>query len=159
MSKKENNISNNSKLTYKHKLFCEKYLILNNSTRAYIETYGNDIKKETAKVNACKLLKRNDVQEYIQEIRENVYSENIDTIEQILIELKNIYKCKTKSKKLYKVGGELEEVEVEPTFSERLKAIELYCKLLGFTNIYDEDQYYIKGDKFNDGNQHEWIGF
>ena len=154
MEKKDNNCK---KLTLNHKLFCEKYLIMNNSTKAYMEVY-KDVNEHTASVNACRLLKRQDIQEHIQSIRQKVYSDNLDTIENILIELKNIYKGETTTTKIFKVKGELQEIEVKPTISEKLKAIELYSKILGFTYIYDEDEYYRKGDIFN-GNHGKWEGF
>ena len=152
MGKKDNNCN---KLTHNHKLFCEKYLIMNNSTKAYMEVY-KDVNEHVASVNACRLLKRQDIQEHIQSIRQKVYSDNLDTIENILIELRNIYKGNTKVKKIFKIKGEPKEIEVEATFSERLKAIEMYCKILGFSDIYELDDYYIKGDTF-DGDHKNWV--
>lgn len=154
MDNKENNCN---KLTHNHKLFCENYLILNNSTKAYLQVYKG-AKETTARINACKLLKRQDIQAYIQQIRNKIYTDNLDTIENILLKLKSIYEGETTSKKIVKVKGEPQEIEVEATISEKLKAIELYSKILGFTYIYDEDEYYRKGDIF-DGNHRKWYGF
>lgn len=154
MNNKENSCN---KLTHNHKLFCENYLILNNSTKAYLQVYKG-AKETTARINACKLLKRQDIQAYIQQIRNKIYTDNLDTIENILLKLKSIYEGETTTTKIFKVKGEPTEIEVKPTISEKLKAIELYSKILGFTYIYDEDEYYRKGDIF-DGNHTKWEGF
>lgn len=143
-------MSNKKELTEKHKMFCERYLITHNATQSYLYAYPN-AKESTARNNASKLLKRQDVQDYLKDVRQKVYSENIDTIENVLIKLKNIYDGVATTKKTLKIKGEPQEVEVYPTFSERLKAMQLYIVILGYNNVYGNDYYYVDGETFTDG--------
>lgn len=140
----------------RHKLFCELCLTMNNHTRAYMKVYPN-VKENTASVNATRLLKRQDIQDYINEIRKEIYLKNIDEVEKVLTILKNIYMGNTTSKKFFKSKGELIEVEVEPTVSERIKAIQTYATILGYNHTYGGDYHYVQGDKLESGgNEDAW---
>lgn len=75
-------------LNQKQKQFCERYIKDFNGRRSYMEVYETD-NERTAEVNASKLLKRQDVRLYIQElIREHVSQEL--TPDRILYELMDI---------------------------------------------------------------------
>lgn len=144
------NTEKKSKLTQKNKLFCERFLLSNNQTLAYMEVY-EEAKENTARVNASKLLKRKDVQEYLNAIRKEVYLRNIDEVEKILADLKNIYTGKASAKKYFKSKGELVEVDVQATISERLKAMQMYIAILGYNNVFGNDYYYINGETMDTG--------
>lgn len=141
-------------LSRKHKLFCERVLITNNDTKAYMEVYPG-VKEHTARVNANKLLKREDVKAYINDIRKEIYLKNVDEVGKILTELKNIYDGEKTTKKFFKCKGELVEKEVTPTISERLKAMQMYISILGYNNIFGNSYYYVRGEKFDSGTSKE----
>lgn len=76
------------KLNQKQKEFCERYIKDFNGTRAYLDVYDTESEK-VAGINASKLLKREDIRLYIQElIREHVSQEL--TPDRILFELMDI---------------------------------------------------------------------
>ena len=58
-------------LTEKQRRFCEEYLKSGNATEAYMTAYNSE-SKNAAKIEACRLMKREDIQEYLLKLRKPV---------------------------------------------------------------------------------------
>lgn len=77
-------------LSIKHRLFCENYITDRNGAKAYRKVYG--VEDKVARVNASRLLKKDDIQEYIKELGAEHAKKCLWTREQAerdLINLKN----------------------------------------------------------------------
>ncbi len=75
------------KLTEKQKRFVEEYLIDLNATQAY-KRAGYSVKNDvTARVEGCKLLKKPNIQQKIQELREEQSKRTQITADMVLAEL------------------------------------------------------------------------
>jgi phage terminase small subunit len=75
-------------LTTKQKLFCERYIVDFNGTRAYLDVFDTESEK-VAGINASKLLKREDIRLYIQELIREKVSDDL-TPDRILFELMDL---------------------------------------------------------------------
>ena len=89
------------------KIFCEEYLIDLNATRAYKVVHPN-VKDETARVNACKLLTNANVQEYIQELVKEREERTKVTQDMVVQELAKIAFFNIKD--IYDEKGKLKQV-------------------------------------------------
>ena len=76
------------KLNQKQKEFCERYIKDFNGTRAYLDVYDTESEK-VAGINASRLLKREDIRLYIQELIKEHVSHEL-TPDRILYELMDI---------------------------------------------------------------------
>lgn len=75
-------------LSNNQKLFCQEYLKLGmNGTQAYLKVYKTCKKEETARANASRLLTNANIQEYINELQEEVKEKAVVSIEMIVDEL------------------------------------------------------------------------
>lgn len=75
-------------LSNNQKLFCQEYLKLGmNGTQAYLKVYKSCKKEETARANASRLLTNANIQEYINELQEEVKEKAVVSIEMIVDEL------------------------------------------------------------------------
>ena len=77
-------------MTDKQKLFCNEYIKDFNATRAYKEAYPSCKKDSTANVNGSKLLRNAKVQEYIEQLKEELKAQGKITQEMIIQELAKI---------------------------------------------------------------------
>lgn len=98
-------------LNRKQKAFCERYIVDFNGTRSYLDVYDTTDEK-VAGINASKLLKRQDIRLYIQQLLKEKVSEDL-TPDRILYELMSI------------------AFNHEVPYSERLKSLQHLSKLMG----------------------------
>ena len=71
-------------MTEKQKLFCDEYLIDLNGTRAYRTIYKNVKNDNVAGVRANKLLKQEDIAEYIKKRLEEIHDEKTADIQEVM---------------------------------------------------------------------------
>lgn len=120
-------------LNMKQKLFCERYIKDFNATQSYLEVYGCEY--DTARANAPKLLKREDIRLYIQDlIKENV-SQDL-TADRILYELMDL---------AFNHDG-----SIPPNI--RLQALQHLSKLMGMevTKVQMEQVVFVGEDDIHD---------
>lgn len=77
------------KISDKHKLFCEKYILEPHAENAYCEAY-KVARGRTAMSNGWKLLQRQDVQEYLAFLRQKLQKKFDITAERVLSEYAKI---------------------------------------------------------------------
>lgn len=119
-------------MTEKQKLFCDEYLIDLNGTRAYRKTYKTIKNDNVAGVRANKLLKQNDIVEYISKRLEGIHNENTADIQEVMEYLTSVMRGKSESNVLALAGDGYQEVIAKPPDEkERLKAAELLGKRFG----------------------------
>lgn len=75
-------------LTAKQKMFCHRYIVDFNGTKAYLDVFETDNEK-VAGINASRLLKREDIRLYIQDLIKEKVSEDL-TPDRVLFELMEI---------------------------------------------------------------------
>ena len=96
-------------MTEAQKRFCDEYLIDLNATRAYKSAYPSCQKDETARANSSRLLTKANIQEYIQEQKEQL-KEKVDvTKEQVIKQLARI--AFGDIRKLYNENGGLKNIQ------------------------------------------------
>lgn len=96
-------------MTEAQKRFCDEYLIDLNATRAYKAAYSSCKKDETASVNASRLLRNANVQNYIQEQKEQLKEKVNVTQEQVINQLARI--AFGDIRKLYNESGGLKNIQ------------------------------------------------
>ena len=96
-------------MTDKQKKFCDEYLIDFNATRAYKAAYPSCNKDETARVNGSKLLTNTNIQEYIQERKEDLKKRVEVTQEDVINQLARI--AFGDIRKLYNESGGLKNIQ------------------------------------------------
>ena len=95
-------------MTEAQKRFCDEYLIDLNASRAYKKAYPNCKKDAVARANSSRLLTKANVQEYIQEQKENLKEKITETQEQVINQMARI--AFGDIRKLYKEDGSLKNV-------------------------------------------------
>ncbi|MDO4170291.1 MAG: terminase small subunit [Lachnospiraceae bacterium] len=136
-------------LTEKQKKFVEEYAVDTNATRAYKAVYSNIKNDNTAAAAASRLLKNQEVKEYLKEIIDKVKSERIADAEEVMEYLTSVMRREkkecvvvtlTKEKSEYVPGedGKLRKhtkkeeipqvVEIPARLSDANKAAELLGK-------------------------------
>ena len=119
-------------MTEKQKLFCDEYLIDLNGTRAYRTVYKTIKNDNVAGVRANKLLKQNDIAEYINKRLEEIHNENTANIQEVMEYLTSVMRGTSKANVLALAGDGYQEVIAKPPDEkERLKAAELLGKRFG----------------------------
>lgn len=113
------------KITRKQKLFCEYYVGSLNASDAYKKTYKND-NNDTCKVNACKLLKKPEIQEYIQDLMKDFDNEIVASQNEVLKFLTDVMR-----------GNIKDQFDLDAPLKERNRAAELLGKKY---NIFVETQ-------------------
>lgn len=108
-------------LTEKQKRFCEEYLVDLNGTRAYCAAYPKVKNEAVARTNASRLLTNANIQKYISDLRQQQSKRTGITADTVLKEL-----------------GKIAFSDVEVSGKEKIKALELLCKLLGMFNNPNE---------------------
>lgn len=126
-------------MTEKQRLFADEYLIDLNGTRAYMSVYKNVKSNNCACVLANKLLKRKDINDYIQEKLEKIHNEKTADIQEVMEYLTSVMRGESESNILAFAGDGFQEViKKQPDERERLKAAELLGKRFGmFTEKID----------------------
>lgn len=79
-----------SKLTEKQKRFCEEYLIDLNATQSYLRAGYKAKSNEIARVESHKLLTKPNIQQYIEELREEQSKRTEITADKVLEELGSV---------------------------------------------------------------------
>lgn len=116
-------------LTNSQRKFCEEYVNNGlNGTQAYLKAYKTCKKEETARVNASRLLTNANIQEYVNELQENLKSKAIMSIEERMEWLTNMING-TYKKKSYDGNGN--EYENEAYDGDKLKAMDILNKMGG----------------------------
>lgn len=119
-------------MTEKQKLFCDEYLIDLNGTRAYRTIYKHVKNDNVAGVLANKLLKKDEIAEYINKRLEEIHNENTADIQEVMEYLTSVMRGKSESNVLALAGDGFQEVIAKPPDEkERLKAAELLGKRFG----------------------------
>ena len=119
-------------MTEKQKLFCDEYLKDLNGTRAYKTIYKNVKNDNVAGVRANKLLKHEDIAEYINKRLEEIHNENTADIQEVMEYLTSVMRGTSESNVLAMCGDGCQEVIPKPPDEkERLKAAELLGKRFG----------------------------
>ena len=121
------------KLTAKQKRFCEEYIVDCNATQAAIRA---GYKEKYAHTNANKLLQKTTLKNYINEMLENVKSNNIADATEVMEYLTSVVRGKSMSEIVVIEGvGEgcsiARTMQKQPDEKERLKAAELIGKRYG----------------------------
>lgn len=104
-----------SKLTEKQKRFCEEYLIDLNATQSYLRAGYKAKSNEIARVESHKLLTKPNIQQYIEELREEQSKRTEITADKVLEEL----------------GSVGFNRNIECTGRDKVKALELIGQHLG----------------------------
>ena len=129
-------------LTEKQKRFCDEYLVDCNATQAAIRA---GYSKKTAVDIGHENLNKPQLKEYIEARLEQMQSEKIASIKEVLEYLTAVMRGEAVSQELVTVGtgsgcSEGILMDKHPDESERLKAAELLCKRYGlFRNCIDVD--------------------
>lgn len=119
-------------MTEKQKIFCDEYLVDLNGTRAYKAAYPNVKKDNSAAVRANKLLKNDEIKQYIDKRLQELRDERIAKVEDVMIYLSDVMFGRTESSVLAMCGDGCQEViEKPPDERERLKAAELLGRRYG----------------------------
>lgn len=119
-------------MTEKQKLFADEYLKDLNGTRAYKQIYKNVKNDNVASARASKLLKQQDIAQYIEKRLEEIHNENTADIQEVMEYLTAVMRGKTVSNVLSLCGDGFQKViEKPPDEKERLKAAELLGKRFG----------------------------
>lgn len=119
-------------MTEKQKLFCDEYLIDLNGTRAYRTIYKNVKNDNVAGVRANKLLKQEDIAEYIKKRLEEIHDEKTADIQEVMEYLTSVMRGTSTANVLALAGDGYQEVIAKPPDEkERLKAAELLGKRFG----------------------------
>ena len=119
-------------MTEKQKLFCDEYLIDLNGTRAYRTVYKTIKNDNVAGARASKLLKKDEIAEYINNRLEEIHNENTADIQEVMEYLTSVMRGTSEANVLALAGDGYQEVIAKPPDEkERLKAAELLGKRFG----------------------------
>lgn len=110
----------------KHKRFCDEYLIDCNGARAYRAVYGGD--KEQARIKASKLLTKDNVKNYIQERLNQIASDKIATVDEVMQYLTSVMRGEQTE---YLLGANGKPILIEVNATNRIKCAELLAKRYG----------------------------
>lgn len=129
-------------MTAKQEVFCNEYIKDFNATRAYKIAYPGCKKDSTANVNGSKLLRNTKVQEYIEQLKENLKAEGKITQEMIIQELAKI--GFSDIRKLYTEHGRLKNIQdIDDSTASAISSIESFEEYDGRGN----DREYIGDTK------------
>lgn len=116
-------------MTEKQKLFADEYLIDLNATRAYRAVYKNIKSDDVARKNGSRLLTNADIKKYIDGRLEEIKSQKIADVQEIMEYLTAVMRGETQSEVLRFIGdGYQEKCLKAPEEKERLRAAELLGK-------------------------------
>lgn len=98
-------------LTNKNKLFIQEYIKNNytNATEAYMKVYEGN--QETARVQACRVLKKPEAIEYLQEVQRQAYQEAGITAERIACQLADLA-FKNEGDELYGSSSQMKALDL-----------------------------------------------
>lgn len=112
-------------MTDKQIKFCNEYIKDFNATRAYKEVYPSCKKDSTANVNGSKLLRNAKVQEYIEQLKEDLKAQGKITQEMIIQELAKIGFSDVR--KLYTERGSLKNIQdIDDSTAAAISSVESF---------------------------------
>ena len=135
-------MSKKDMLTEKQKLFALEYLKDLNATRAYKEVYKSCKKTNSARKAGSRLLCNLKVQNYLKEQIEDIKSEKISNVTEILEYLTKVLRGESESEIVVIEGvgngcSKTKKIKKSPNEKERLKAAELLGRRYGmFTDNF-----------------------
>lgn len=112
----------------KHKRFCDEYIIDLNASRAYKVVYGDNCTENSLTTKASQLLKKPNIQEYIQEQLKKISSEKIATADEVMQYLTSVMRGEQTE---YLLGANGKPTEIDVTAKDRIKCAELLAKRYG----------------------------
>ena len=127
-----------------YKIFCDTYLQTFNASISYAKAFPL-AKEGTCMVNGCKLLKRQEIQEYLKERFKQASNDRIASVQEVLETLTRTLRQEAKEEVIVNkfVGDGISEVEIvekKPCLREVLKAAELLGKRYAlFTDKVEAD--------------------
>ena len=127
-----------------YKIFCDTYLQTFNASLSYAKAFPL-AKEGTCMVNGCKLLKRQEIQEYLKERFKQASNDRIASVQEVLETLTRTLRQEAKEEVIVNkfVGDGISEVEIvekKPCLREVLKAAELLGKRYAlFTDKVEAD--------------------
>ena len=147
-------------MTLKQKRFADEYIKSGNATQSYFKAYDTCKTQNTAEVNGCRLLSNAKVYNYIAKERAKMEEKEIVTREKVMSELAALafsngtsYAKVTPDGVEVKLTDQLTDVEkkavagvkqgqfgVEVKTYDKVKALELLSKLMGYDKPADEDK-------------------
>lgn len=115
-----------------YKIFCDTYIKTFNASESYLTAFPN-VKTSTAMVNGCKLLKKEEIQDYLKERYKEASNERIADVQEVLETLTRVMRQEETEQTVVTkmVGNGMSEVEIvdkKPSLREVLKAAELLGK-------------------------------
>ena len=115
-----------------YKIFCDTYLQTFNASISYAKAFPL-AKQSTCMVNGCKLLKKEEVQEYLKKRLKEAENERVADIQELLEGLTRIIRQEEEEEVVVNklIGNGMSEVEIvkkKPSTKDILKAIELLGK-------------------------------
>lgn len=129
LKSKKVKVKGGGKMTPKQKAFADEYLVDMNATRAYKTVYKSVKKDETARAAGARLLANVNVRAYVDEKLEEISSNRIAKVEEIMEFLTSIVRGEIAEQTLIgKGGGEQGITSIEVTAKDRIKAAELLGK-------------------------------
>jgi len=119
-------------MTEQYKIFCDTYLQTFNASISYAKAFPL-AKQSTCMVNGCKLLKKEEVQEYLKKRLKEAENERVADIQELLEGLTRIIRQEEEEEVVVNklIGNGMSEVEIvkkKPSTKDILKAIELLGK-------------------------------
>lgn len=118
------------KMTDKQILFCNEYIKDFNATRAYKAAYPTCTKDSTANVNGSKLLRNTKVQDYINQLKEELKAQGKVTQEMIMQELIKIGFSDVR--KLYNERGYMKNiVDIDDNTAAAISSVESFEEYQG----------------------------
>lgn len=120
-------------MTDKQMLFVEEYLKSLNGTEAYMAVYTHVKNRNSAKVNASRLLARPDIRAFVDKKLQEMHDEKTADAKEVLEYLTSVMRGETQSEVVTVVGigdglSEARNVLKAPEERDRLKAAELLGK-------------------------------
>ena len=127
-----------------YKIFCDTYLQTFNASISYAKAFPT-AEEGTCMVNGCKLLKKQEIQEYLKERFKQASNDRIASVQEVLETLTRTLRQEAKEEVIVNkfVGDGISEVEIvekKPCLREVLKAAELLGKRYAlFTDKVEAD--------------------
>ena len=115
-----------------YKIFCDTYIKTFNASESYLTAFPG-VKTSTAMVNGCKLLKKEEIQDYLKERYKEASNERVADVQEVLETLTRVMRQEETEQTVVTklVGNGMSEVEIvdkKPSLREVLKAAELLGK-------------------------------
>lgn len=123
-------------MTNKEQMFADEWLIDMNQTRAYKAAYPNVKKDNVAAAAASRLLKKQEIHEYIEERLKKIKSEKVADAQEVMEYLTSVMRGESQSEEIVVEGcgdgfSEAKIIEKAPSEKDKLKAAELLGKRYG----------------------------